>query len=599
MRSLLKMIVSARELWPAYVVIVICSVLSAATGLLMPFIIARVTDLVVGAGSASDHHVRQIVWLAVALFATDLASTLITNIGGYFGDQMAIRLRTILSTRYYAKLLRLPQRYFDDQLTGTVISRLTRSITETTQFLNGFANNFFPMLLTMAAVLVVSAIYSWPLAVLLAIVFPAFVWLTALTSKRWQKIEGQKNALVDIAGGRFAEVVQQIRVVKSFVTERRELEFFRDHYAKVVGLTREQSRWWHEMDAVRRGVLNLIFFGIYSIIFVRTAQGAFSVGVMVLLVQLVNMARVPVTMMSFLVDASQRAIAGSKDYFTVMQTPDDDWHTTGATSDLAASVLADDSCVVDFEHATFGYEDGIDVLSDVSFGVRQGERVALVGESGGGKTTIVNLLLGFYKLRSGRLRLMGTDINELSIDQVRRDVGVVFQDPALFSGTIRENIAYGRPDATEDEVIAAARSANAHAFIARFAEGYDTIIGERGLKLSGGQRQRIAVARAILKDAPVLVLDEATSALDTKSERLVQAGLDHLMHGRTSLIIAHRLSTIASVDRIVTLRDGHVDEIGTPAELAQTGGIYAELLALQESGTKADRKRLQAFDIAG
>lgn len=608
MRSLLRLLGSAKELRPLYLGIVICSLLTTATGILMPVIIARATDLVVHAGGAQGHNVRPILWLAVALFVTDLASTIVSNIGGYWGDQMAVRLRAILSNRYYEKLLSLPQRYFDNELTGTIISRLTRSITETTQFLQGFANNFFPMLLTVGAVLGISVYYYWPLAVLLVIIFPLFVWLTALTSKRWQKIEGEKNQHIDIAGGRFAEVINQIRVVKSFVTEKRELGLFSGHYRDVIRLTKGQSAWWHQMDALRRGVLNLVFFGIYSIIFVRTAQGFFTVGVMVLLIQLVNMARIPVTMMSFLVDASQRAIAGSRDYFKVMAETPDDWHfadaetnSNGASAKAVTSRDYDsiDDDVIQFEHASFGYEDGNDVLRDVSFAVRRGERVALVGESGGGKTTIVSLLLGFYKLRAGELLLAGHNINDIPIDQLRREVGVVFQDPALFSGTVRENIAYGRPDATEEEVEAAARSANAHVFIIKFADGYDTLIGERGLKLSGGQRQRIAVARAILKDAPVLVLDEATSALDTKSERLVQQGLDHLMRGRTSIIIAHRLSTIASVDRIVTLRDGLVDEIGTPEELAQSGGIYAELLALQGSGNKADKKRLQAYDIAG
>ena len=185
----------------------------------------------------------------------------------------------------------------------------------------------------------------------------------------------------------------------------------------------------------------------------------------------------------------------------------------------------------------------------------------------------------------------------MPLQDLRSDIGVVFQDPSLFSGTIQENIAYATPHASAGEIIAAAQSANAHDFIARFTNSYQAQIGERGLKLSGGQKQRIAVARAILKDAPILILDEATSSLDSKSERLVQHGLQHLMTDRTTLIIAHRLSTISSVDRIITLKDGRVDEIGTPEQLATTGGIYAELLALQASATKKDRKRLQLFDI--
>ena len=254
---------------------------------------------------------------------------------------------------------------------------------------------------------------------------------------------------------------------------------------------------------------------------------------------------------------------------------------------------------VAFRDVTFGYEDGPDVLRGISFHVGQGEKVALVGESGGGKSTLASLLMGLYPVHSGAVEVFGADVDELPVPVLRAGVAAVFQDPSLFSGTIRENIAYARPDATDEQVRAAARVANADRFVERLEKGYDSLIGERGLKLSGGQKQRIAVARAVLKDAPVLILDEATSSLDTRSERLVQAALDQLMVGRASLIVAHRLSTIAAVDRIVTLRDGQVDEIGAPAELAVSGGIYAELLALQNQGTEAAKKALQQYGIAG
>lgn len=207
----------------------------------------------------------------------------------------------------------------------------------------------------------------------------------------------------------------------------------------------------------------------------------------------------------------------------------------------------------------------------------------------------MNLLLGLYPATGGRLEVCGEDVRELDVEKLRATTGVVFQEAALFSGTVHDNIAYGKPGASREEVVDVAKRANAHDFITNFADGYDTVIGERGLRLSGGQKQRVAVARAMLKDAPILVLDEATSALDTKAERAVQAGLDELMVGRTTLMIAHRLSTIAGVDTIITLRDGHVDEIGSPDELATSGGIYSELLRLTASSSAADRERLKAF----
>jgi len=600
-RSIVRILFVARELWPYYAAIVACSLAVAVTGLLTPFIVKSATDYVVAAHAGQVSGISTVIWLAAALLAADLANTVLTNIGGYLGDTMASRLRARLSGTYFAKLLSLPQRYFDNELTGTVINRLSRSITETTGFLNMFANSFFQMVLTVVAVLAITAFYSWPLALLLAVIYPVFAWLTTITSARWQVLEGEKNRTFDVAGGRFAEVVGQIRVVKSFVQERRELTSFNDHYDRTVQTTRRQSRYWHTMDTSRRGALNLIFFGVFAIIFVQTVRGAFTIGVMVLLIQLVNMARQPVFSMSFLVDSSQRAIAGSRDYFTVMEElaeaevlPTVNAHPMVTTHPAAHG---QEPAAIDFDAVDFGYQGGEVVLGGVSFAIRRGEHVAFVGESGGGKTTLVSLLLRLYTPTAGTIRIGGTDVRALALEELRADIGVVFQDPSLFSGTIRENIAYARPDAGEDDVVAASRSANAHEFITRFAQGYDAQIGERGIKLSGGQKQRIAVARAILKDAPILILDEATSSLDSKSERLVQEGLEHLMAGRTTLIIAHRLSTISSVDRIITLKDGRVDEVGTPADLAATGGIYAELLALQASATKKDRRRLQEFDI--
>ncbi|WP_203567073.1 ABC transporter ATP-binding protein [Aestuariimicrobium ganziense] len=597
----LRILRHAGELKYHYLGITLVSVLIAVTALLTPFVVRGATDEVVAGLQGGGGGVRVILYYAIALLVVEVLNTVLRNIGGFWGDMMAARLRAILSGRYYDKLLRLPQRYFDNTLSGTVIARLNRSITEITNFLNSFANNFLPMLITLAAVLGISAFYSWPLAVALIVIFPVYTWLTTMTSPRWQALEKQKNAHVDTAGGAFAEVVGQIKVVKSFATEQRELRRFNREYASTIGLTRRQSSWWHSMDVLRNTALALIFFVVHAIILVKTVQGDFSVGTMVMLLQLVTMAKQPVTGMSWIVDTAQRAIAGSVSYFEVMDEVEE---STEMHIDQRAVAPLDPVTpgqpVISLRDASFGYSDSAeDVLSGVSFEVMPGEKVALVGESGGGKTTIVNLLLGLYPLREGSLTVLGRDHSRTDLAELRRSIGVVFQEPALFSGTIRDNITYGRPDATDEQVVEVATRANAHQFINGFRDDYDSVIGERGLKLSGGQRQRIAVARAMLKDAPILVLDEATSALDTRSERLVQEGLDVLMENRTSIIIAHRLSTIAAVDRIVTLRDGKVDEIGTPAELAVSGGIYSELLALQAEGGKRNRKRLQSYDISG
>ena len=613
MNSLARILRSASALWPFYLGVVLVSTAAAALGLVSPFILREATDTIVGTlrGDTTVAEVTTtLLVLAVGLLLADLANTAMTNVGGYIGDVMAMRMRQILSTRYYAKLLALPQRYFDNQVTGTVIARLDRSITSITQFLQSFSNSFFPMLIQVAAVLVITTWYYWPLTILLALLFPIYMWLTTLTSKRWQKLEGQKNEQIDQANGRFAEVIGQVKVVKSFVSEVRELDDFGSRYGKTVDITRPQSSWWHTMDTARGSALNLIFFAIYLLLFFRTLNGFFSLGDMVMLIQLVNMAKQPVFMMSWIVDAAQRAMAGSKDYFKVME---EEFEPT-ANAQLIAATQASGvpelditpvrpvepvagAPVLDFDHVTFSYLPGEPVIRDVDFEVARGETIALVGESGGGKSTLVNLLLGLYPIDEGHLRVCGRDITELSAAELRASVGVVFQEASLFSGTIAENIAYGRPGATDEQIREAARRANADEFIQRFPKGYDTVIGERGLRLSGGQKQRVAVARAMLKDAPVLLLDEATSALDTRSERAVQAGLDELMKNRTTVIIAHRLSTIAGVDKIITLREGVVDEIGSPDELAASGGIYAELLQLTASSSAADRARLRRYGL--
>ncbi|MDO4821828.1 MAG: ABC transporter ATP-binding protein [Rothia sp. (in: high G+C Gram-positive bacteria)] len=612
MKSIARIVKATRELWSYFIGIIICAVLTSATSLLAPFIISGATDTVVNHlnGSAPTTGAT-IAWFAVAYLVAQLVSVLTTNIGGYIGDVMSQRMRTILSVRYYEKLLSLPLSYFDTELTGTIIARLNRSITEVTNFVKTMSNTFISLVLTTVSVIAISSLYYWPLGLLLIVIFPVYFWLTSKTSEKWQVWEGEKNENIDIASGRFAEVIGQIRVVKSFGRERRELSDFGGRFEKTIGLTRAQSKFWHSMDVARLSFLNLIFFALYLLIFLRTLAGDFSIGDMVLLIQLLAMAVAPINSLSWIVDTAQRAIAGSKDYFEVMERQSDARAlaiTAGAagarpalTSREVANQLSAEPGdeLVRFEGVTFGYEGEADVLHGIDLSVQRGERIAFVGESGGGKSTLMALLEGLYDPREGRVLVDSMDIAGSDLAKVRSLIGMVFQDASLFSGTIAENIAYGRPDATREQIIEAATRANAHDFISKFADGYESLIGERGLKLSGGQKQRIAIARAMLKDAPILILDEATSALDTKAERAVQKGLEELMEGRTSLIIAHRLSTIATVDRIVTLKEGRIDEVGSPAELAASGGIYAELLGLQTEGGKASKKKLQSFDIVG
>lgn len=538
-------------------------------------------------------RISYVVWLAVGLFVLDVVGNILNNINGYLGDQMSVKLQKILSVEYYEHLLRLPQSYFDRELSGKIINRLNRSITQITNFMNMFSNSFLQFIFSTLFSLIVVAFYSWPVALMLFSLYPIYIWLTVKTSNKWQKYQARINENIDIASGRFAESISQVKVVKSFIQESREVGFFTRHMQKVVDINRPQSKYWHERDVKRRLFLNFIFLGVYLYVFVAAARGQITPGVAVALILYAQQIRIPIFTISFLVENTQKAVADSKDYFEVMNIKPHISDLPGAKS------LKISSGRVEFENINFSYDTSQPILKDINFTIEPDTKVALVGESGEGKTTLTNLLMRLYEPESGRIIIDGQDINQVTQTSLRSSIGVVFQDPSLFSGTIKENIAYSSKGATDEQITAAAKAANADEFIQKLDKGYDTEIGERGLKLSGGQKQRIAIARALLKDAPILILDEATSSLDSKSEAMVQDALERLMRGRTTIIIAHRLSTIQNVDQIVTIRNGTVDEIGSPLKLARSGGIYAQLLDLQKSKkTESTKQKLQKYDIS-
>jgi ATP-binding cassette subfamily B protein len=591
MKDIWRILRFTKSLRKYYAVISLCTILLAVMSQLQPIFtkvaIDQITKLL--AGGTVDTSV--VAWMAVAIFATDVGQTLLSNYSGYWGDMMAARLQKFLSERYYEHLLSLPQRYFDEELSGKIINRMSRGISQISNFMQVVSNNFLQFLFSTILSLGVVAYYSWQVAAMLAVLYPVFILLTMRTSGKWQKYQKQINTEQDIASGRFAESIGQVRVVKSFLQEARELNFFRKRFDTVVSTTRPQSKLWHTQDVVRRVILNTIFFGVFIYIFIETAHGKYSIGTAVLLIQYAMLIRIPVFTISFLVDATQRAISNTQDYFEAMDVQPDVADQTGAKK------LRVSEGQITFDHVRFGYDAKIPVLRDVDFTVMPNTKIALVGESGQGKTTLTNLLLRLYDVDDGQIRIDNQNVADITQASLRRQIGVVFQEPALFSGTIRENISYAHPSADEKDIIKAAKAANAHEFVSKLEHGYDTEIGERGLKLSGGQKQRIAIARALLKDAPILILDEATSSLDSKSERMVQEALERLMQGRTTLIIAHRLSTIQHVDQIIVIKDGEVAETGTPAELESRGGIYAELLKLQGSHTAATKRTLKSYEI--
>ncbi len=578
-------------MWRPYASIGLMTVLLSLMSLVMPLISGWAIDEM---QAGTEARIGYVAWLAFAIFALDFLQNVLSNWSGYLGDIASARVYKLLSGNYYQHLLNLPQSYFDTEQSGKIINRLNRSIQQITNFMQMFSNNFLQFIFTTVFSLIAVAIISWEVAGLLFLLYPIYVYMTFRSSPKWQYYQEKKNEHLDIASGRFAEVITQIKVVKNYLQEKRELRSFRSHLESVIGLTKPQSKYWHTKDFQRRTALNLIFFGVFMLIFTQGVQGVISPGQAVALILYAMQIRIPIFTISYLVENTQRAISDSKDYFEIMDT-----EIAPVDNKKTEPLQVKDAEVV-FDEVTFGYESDETVLKSVNFNVPAGQKVALVGESGEGKTTIANLLMRLYSPQSGRILIDGQDISQVDRASLHASIATVFQEPALFSGTVHENIAYASPKASISDIKQAAKAANAHEFIVDLPKGYDTEIGERGLKLSGGQKQRIAIARALLKNAPILLLDEATSSLDSKSEVLVKEALDKLMHNRTTLIIAHRLSTIQHVDQIITLKRGTVDEIGTPKQLASSGGLYQKLLELQ---TVTDPKKLtqalKKYDFIG
>lgn len=529
------------------------------------------------------------IWLIVGILVVSLLTTILANIQGFLGDQLGSKLHTLLARRYYDHILTLPLSFYDNQVSGRLTSRLDRGINTIANMMNALANNFLGFFLSAMVTLVILAFYAWPIAILLGGLFPLYIWLTTLSSRHWQAKQQVINKHLDLTQGRFTEAINQIRAVKSYVSENLERQFFKGQRHSIEQLTRGQSIEWHWYDVARRIGLNVIFAGIYAYVVYQTYSGNYSLGDFTLLIGLVTQAQFPLFASSFIVDSLQRASAGSKDFFEIMDTP------ATITDKPHARPMRITNGQISFSDVSFGYADGQSVLRGISFAAAAGSKLALVGESGQGKSTIANLLCRFYETTAGQIEIDGQNIRDVTQQSLRQHIAVVFQEPALFSGTVRDNITYGLPESTEANIKKAIEAANAK-FVYELPDKLETQIGERGVKLSGGQKQRIAIARAILKDAPILILDEATSALDSRAEVQVQQALERLMRDRTTLIIAHRLSTIAHVDSIVCLEHGQVSEQGTPAQLAHSGGLYEQLLKLQS--TNPTPEELQAYDLA-
>ena len=494
----------------------------------------------------------------------------------YYGHVIGVKMQSQMRMDLFSHLEKLPFRFFDNHETGRIMTRMTSDLFEVSELAHHGPEN----LLISSVMIVLSFVYLCTIDPILTLIVFACVPILVVVTLKLRKAMSQafqdrrkSNATINAA---VESSVTGIRVTKAYTNSDRELEKFSVGDKEFVDSSRRAYHamaMFHSSTTFITDVFNVIILVAGGIFLYndRINFGDYSTFIVS-----VNLFINPVNTLLGFMEQFQNGASGFKRFVEIMdEEPEADAPDAVELTHVQGSI--------EFENLSYSYDETKEVLHDVNLRLEKGRKLALVGPSGGGKTTLCHLLPNFYRVEEGNgsIRIDGTDIRKYTMESLRRNIGIVQQDVFLFVGTIRDNILYGRPDATEEEMMEAARRANIHDYIMTLEKGYDTEIGERGVKLSGGQKQRLSIARVFLKDPAILILDEATSALDNTTEILIQQALDELCRGRTTLVVAHRLSTIRNADEIAVIMDGRVAERGTHEELMAAGGTYKDLYSLQ------------------
>ncbi len=554
----------------------ICTIIAAGGTAYLPFVIKDMVDQVL-----SEKNTTMLNWIVLSIIVVFVIRGIAyygqSYLMNYVGQRVIIDIRKAV----FEKLQRLSMSFYDKHKTGTIMSYVTNDVSA---LQSAMVDNVVEMI-TETVILVASIVMmfylDWKLFLVTFATFPVVLFFIDSFGKRIRKSGSRiQEAAADITSV-LQEVASSPRVIKSFVREGYEVDRFdkenMNNFRANMKYAQLSSTLTPTIEFVAAvGVSIILWYGGNSVI-----NGSITAGSLVaFLTYAVNISN-PIKRLSRVIGNIQKALAAAQRVFDVLDLPEDIKNAPDAKA--LPKVKGD----VRFNDVSFAYNENEEVLSHVSFEVKPGEMVAFVGPSGAGKSTVASLLPRFYDAINGSITIDGQDIRKVTLDSLREQVGIVPQETVLFNGSVYDNILYGRLDATREEVEAAAKAANAHDFIMQLPDGYETMLGDRGMNISGGQRQRISIARAILKNPQILILDEATSALDTESERVVQEALDRLMVGRTSFVIAHRLSTIKNADKIMVLEKGQLIEQGNHDELMAMDGLYAHLYKIQYRSKEA------------
>ncbi len=495
----------------------------------------------------------------------------------YFGHTFGIRVEADIRRDLFRHMQELSFDYFDRNRTGQLMSRLTADLFDITELAHHGPEDIFISGVTIVGALAIMFSIQWRLALVIALILPVFfivVWKCRASMQEASRRVKQKTAVInaDIESG-----LSGIRTAKAFANEQAELEKFESSNESFKTSKRQFHKAMGRFNAVMEFFLCILSVAVIAAGGVFIMQGKMNTVDLITFSLYITTFVNPIRKLSTFAELFANGTAGLGRFIELMRTEP-------AMQDAPnAKVLQRVEGRIDVDHVSFAYQDDLAVLHDVDLHIQPGETVAVVGPSGGGKSTLCQLIPRFYDVTSGAIRIDGQDVRQVTQESLRQNVGVVQQDVFLFAASILENIRYGRPGATEEEVAQAAKLAEIYDDIIAMPDGFNTYVGERGTLLSGGQKQRVAIARIFLKNPPILILDEATSALDSVTEAKIQRAFDNLAKGRTTLIIAHRLSTIRSASRIVSIADGVITECGTHAQLLETGGIYAQLYKTQNA----------------
>lgn len=518
---------------------------------------------------------NMIVSVSIGLLLLYIISTLLQFIVNYWGHKLGINIETDMRQQLFQHVQKQSFRFFDNTKTGHIMSRITNDLFDLGELAHHGPEDLFIAVMTFVGAFWIMLTINVNLALTTMIIVPFLIWL--ITYSNLKMNAAWKNMYTDIAdvNARVEDSVSGIRVVQSFTNEDYEIERFTKNNRKF----RRAKLSAYKVMSFSSSSIYMLTRLIVLVVLVYGAwlsfQGTLSYGELVGFVLYVNVLFKPIDKISAILELYPKGMAGFKRFTELMdQNPDVvDREDAIEVPSLKGNIA--------FKDVTFSYDENKPVLEGIDLCINHGETVAFVGPSGAGKTTICSLIPRFYDVNSGSITIDGIDLREMTKKSLRSQIGIVQQDVFLFTGTLRENIAYGSLGATHEDIVRAAKQAHLEDFIAALPDGYETQIGERGLKLSGGQKQRIAIARMFLKNPPILILDEATSALDTETERIIQKALGELSKNRTTLVIAHRLATIRSADRIVVVTEDGIAEEGSHDELIEQGGIFANLHKVQ------------------